>query len=95
MLVVMLGSLACLAFAGGLPWEDPLNKLKDSLIGPTAQAIAIVGLFVAGGLLVFGGELSDFSRRITWMVLALSVMLAGVKLLTALGLNTGGAAALI
>jgi type IV secretion system protein TrbC len=60
-----------------LPWETPLCSLQNSLTGKTAKAIAMIGLFVAGGLLVFGGELSDFGRRITWMCLAISVMLMG------------------
>jgi type IV secretion system protein TrbC len=70
-----------------MPWESPLCKLEQSLTGPTSKAIALIALFVAGGLLVFGGELSDFTRRITWMVLALSVMLMGTSLLNLFGAN--------
>jgi len=70
-----------IAQADELPWETPLCSLQKSLTGKTAKAIAMIGLFVAGGLLVFGGELSDFGRRITWMCLAISVMLAGASFL--------------
>jgi type IV secretion system protein TrbC len=76
------------AQAQTMPWEGPLCNLEKSLTGPTSKAIALIALFVAGGLLVFGGELSDFTRRITWMVLALSVMLMGSQVLSLFGGST-------
>lgn len=87
-LIVFLATLSASLMAANttaLPWESPLNNLAGSLTGPTAKAIALIGLFVAGGLLVFGGELSDFGRRITWMCLAVSVMLAGSSFLDIIG----------
>jgi type IV secretion system protein TrbC len=60
-----------------LPWESPLCILANSLTGGTSKAIVTIALMVTGGLLVFGGELSDFGRRITWLVLAASIMLSG------------------
>jgi hypothetical protein len=44
-----------------------------SMLIPSAKYVE--DLFLAGGLLVHAGELSDFMRRITWMTLAISVML--------------------
>jgi type IV secretion system protein TrbC len=85
-------SCACLSvMATSLPWETPLQSLAQSLTGKTAKAIAMIGLFVAGGLLVFGGELSDFGRRITWMCLAISVMLAGTSFLDMFSTSTSAA----
>ena len=52
--------------------------------------IAVIGLFVSGGLLVFGGELDGFSRRITWMSLAISVMLTGQQFCGMTDGNVGG-----
>lgn len=60
---------------GGLPWEGPLQTLQTSLTGPVAKAIGVIALAVSGGMLAFGGELSDFTKRILMVVLALSVML--------------------
>src|SRR6185369_6498615 len=48
---------------GGLPWETPLNTVAQSLTGPVALSISLIALMVAGGALVFGGELSEFARR--------------------------------
>jgi type IV secretion system protein TrbC len=68
-----------------MPWEAPLCKLEKSLTGSTAKSIAMIGLFVAGGLLVFGGDLADFARRITWMCLAISVMISGSSFIDMIG----------
>ncbi len=63
------------AQAQGLPWETPLSTLANSLTGPVAKAIGVIALAVTGGMLAFGGELSDFTKRILMVVMALSVML--------------------
>jgi len=58
-----------------LPWQGPLEAIANSLTGPVAKAIGVVALAASGGMLAFGGELSDFTKRIMMVVLALSVML--------------------
>lgn len=74
--VALAASWICgTASAAGLPWEGPLQTLEDSLTGNVAKAIGVIALAVAGGMLAFGGELSDFTKRIMMVVLALSVML--------------------
>lgn len=72
---VLLLVLSRHAAAEGLPWEGPLKKLSDSLTGPVAKSIGVIALAVSGGMLAFGGELSDFTKRMLMVVLALSVML--------------------
>ncbi len=61
--------------AGPLPWDTPLQTIKNSLTGPVARAIGVVALAAAGGMLAFGGELGDFTKRILMIVLALAVLL--------------------
>ena len=70
------------ASAQALPWETPLQTVQQSLTGPVAKAIGVVALAVAGGMLAFGGELSDFTKRILMVVLALSVMLLANSFMT-------------
>ena len=41
--------------SGGLPWESPLNTIRDSLKGPVALAISLIGIVVTGAMLIFGG----------------------------------------
>jgi type IV secretion system protein TrbC len=71
-----------------LPWEAPLQTLQGSLTGPIAKSIAIIALAVAGGMLAFGGELSDFTKRILMVVLAIAVMMTAATFITSLGLQT-------
>ena len=73
--VPALWSLSGIAHAQSLPWEGPLQTLQTSLTGPVAKAIGVIALAVSGGMLAFGGELSDFTKRIMMVVMALSVML--------------------
>lgn len=63
------------AHAQALPWEGPLTAIQNSLTGTVARAIGVVALAAAGGMLAFGGELGDFTKRIMMVVMALSVML--------------------
>jgi type IV secretion system protein TrbC len=58
-----------------LPWEGPLVTLQTSLTGPAAKAIGVIALAASGGMLAFGGELGDFTKRILMVVMALSTML--------------------
>lgn len=70
--------------AGGLPWDTPLQNIKDSLTGPVASIVAFIGIAVAGLTLIFGGELGDFTRKMIMLVLVLSILLGGAAFLTAL-----------
>lgn len=53
---------------GGLPWEGPLQQIQESINGPVAGAIALAAMAIAGGMLIFGGELNDFARRLVYIV---------------------------
>jgi type IV secretory pathway VirB2 component (pilin) len=50
------------AHAQAMPWESPLRQLLASLQGPTAQAI-IIGAIVIAGLSLCIGEAGSFFRR--------------------------------
>jgi type IV secretory pathway VirB2 component (pilin) len=75
---------------GGLPWETPLSQVATSLTGPVALSISLIALMVAGGTLVFGGELSEFARRSCVAVLAIAFLVLGAGFMTAL-FGVGGA----
>lgn len=75
---------------GGLPWETPLNRVATSLTGPVALSISMIALMVAGGTLVFGGELSEFARRSCVAVLAIAFLVLGAGFMTSL-FGVGGA----
>jgi len=61
--------------AGGLPYEAWLEKLTGSLTGPVAFAISLLGIMVAGGVLIFGGELNAFFRTMVFLVLVIGLVI--------------------
>ena len=83
-LALVLTGLSC-GVAQALPWDGPLSQIQTSLTGTVAKAIGVVALAVSGGMLAFGGELSDFTKRIMMVVLALSVMLMADQFMSLFG----------
>jgi type IV secretion system protein VirB2 len=69
---------------GGLPWETPLNTIRDSLKGPVALAISLIGIVVTGAMLIFGGEINEFARRVIMMVLVVALLVQANTILTTL-----------
>lgn len=85
--VVCLGVAApALASSGGsLPWEGPLEKIQESITGPVAGAIALAAMAIAGGMLIFGGELNDFARRLVYIVLVAGILLGATTIVGLFG----------
>jgi type IV secretion system protein TrbC len=61
--------------SGSLPWESPLETIQESITGPVAGSIGLAAVAIAGGMLIFGGELNDFARRMAYIVLVLGILL--------------------
>lgn len=74
---------------GGLPWEGPLQQIQTSITGPVAGMIALAAVAIAGGMLIFGGELNDFARRLTYIVLVAGILLGATQIVGLFG--AGGA----
>jgi type IV secretion system protein TrbC len=70
---------------GGLPWEGPLQQIQQSITGPVAGYIALAAVAVAGGMLIFGGELNDFARRLMYVVLVAGVLLGATQIVALFG----------
>lgn len=66
----------------GLPWEKPLDMLKKSISGPVAFVIALFGIIACGATLIWGGEVSEFARRIVYVVLVVCLLVFANTLLT-------------
>jgi type IV secretion system protein VirB2 len=73
---------------GGLPWEGPLQQIQQSITGPVAGFIALAAVAVAGGMLIFGGELNDFARRLMYVVLVAGILLGASQIVALFG-STG------
>jgi type IV secretion system protein TrbC len=69
---------------GGLPWEAPLTTIANSMTGPVAFSLSLIGIVVAGAMLVFGGEINEFARRAAYLTLAIGVLIAATNLLNTL-----------
>jgi type IV secretory pathway VirB2 component (pilin) len=89
-LVIMLALLSARAGAtstmtgGGLvamPWETPIQTVAQSITGPVALAVAIMGLAVCGIVLVFGGEITEFAKRAIYVVMVIAFLISSVSLM--------------
>ncbi len=68
------------ASSTGLPWEGPLDQIKQSITGPVA--VGVTTLAIAGGSLglIFGGELGEFAKRAAYIVLGAGATLGAGQL---------------
>ena len=90
---ILVTAVMCLALAtpalassgGGLPWEQPLQQIQESITGPVAGFIALAAVAVAGGMLIFGGELNDFARRLMYVVLVAGILLGATQIVGLFG----------
>jgi type IV secretory pathway VirB2 component (pilin) len=77
-LVLSFGSFrASLAFAAGsgMPWEEPLQQLLESVQGPVAKILAVIMIIITGLSLAFG-ESAGGIRRLIQIVFGLSIAFA-------------------
>ncbi|KGK67412.1 IncP-type conjugal transfer pilin TrbC [Xanthomonas euvesicatoria] len=91
-----LGLLALLAFmmlaphpalasegtGGSLPYENWLTNLRNSVTGPVAFTLSIIGIVVAGGILILGGELNGFFRTLIFIVLVMAFLVGAQNMMS-------------
>lgn len=75
---------AAAAGGGGLPYEAWLTTLRTSVTGPVAFAVSIIGIVVAGGVLIFGGELNAFFRSLIFIVLVMALTVGAQNMMSGL-----------
>ena len=73
----------------GMPWESALQTIVNTLTGPTALAIAVIGTFVAGATLIFGGDMNEWTRRLVMLVLVVGLLVSGTGIINGLFSATG------
>lgn len=69
---------------GALPYEQPLAVLLQSVTGPIAFTMSVIGIVVAGIALIFGGNLGGFIKQMVMLVLAISVVVGATNLMGSL-----------
>jgi len=94
--VFYLGMFALLAFfllapqhafasegtGGSLPYESWLTNLRNPVTGPVAFALSIIGIVVAGCILIFRGDLNGFSRTMIFIVLVMSLLVGAQNMMS-------------
>jgi len=63
------------ASGSGMPWEQPLQQVLESVQGPVAKIIAVMVIITTGLSLAFG-ETSGGFRRLIQIVFGLSIAFA-------------------
>ena len=51
------------AAGSGMPWEEPLQQLLESVQGPVAKIVAVIIIIVTGLSLAFGETAGGFRRH--------------------------------
>ncbi|MBZ9815163.1 TrbC/VirB2 family protein [Mesorhizobium sp. CA7] len=64
-----------LASGSSMPWEQPLEKILQSVEGPVSKIIAVIIIIVTGLTLAFGDSSGGF-RRLIQIVFGLSIAFA-------------------
>jgi type IV secretory pathway VirB2 component (pilin) len=78
--LTLFAGLALLASAAdaagsGMPWEEPLQKVLDSVQGPVAKIVAVIIIITTGLTLAFGETAGGF-RRLIQIIFGLSIAFA-------------------
>lgn len=89
LLLVVADPAFATATGSSMPWETPLQSIMTSITGPVAGVIALIGISVAGGMLIFGGELGEFARRIVMLVLVMGLLVGAASMLNTLFSGAG------
>ncbi len=67
------------------PGNSPLQQIQQSITGPVAGFIALAAVAIAGAMLIFGGELNDFARRLCYVALVGGVLLGATQIVALFG----------
>jgi len=71
----LLFPVTAFAAGSGMPWEQPLQQVLDSVQGPVAKIVAVIIIIVTGLTLAFG-ETSGGFRKLIQIVFGLSIAFA-------------------
>ena len=76
-------ALAAETQTGVLPYESWLRTLQQSLTGPVAFSVAMIGIVTCGATLILsGGEISRFMQSIIFLVLVMTLLIGANALMS-------------
>ena len=73
--VAILMAAPAHASGSSMPWEEPLQKILESIEGPVAKIVAVIIIIVTGLTLAFGDAGGGF-RKLIQIVFGLSIAFA-------------------
>ena len=65
-----------------LPWEGPLSKLANSVTGPVAFVVSLLGLVGTLAGLIWGGDINGVMRGVLVLVLIIATLVAAANFLS-------------
>ncbi len=73
--ITLLTAAPAHASGSSMPWEEPLQKILESIEGPVAKIVAVIIIITTGLTLAFGDTAGGF-RRLVQIVFGLSIAFA-------------------
>lgn len=73
--ITLLMAVPAHASGSSMPWEEPLQKILESIEGPVAKIVAVIIIITTGLTLAFGDTAGGF-RRLVQIVFGLSIAFA-------------------
>ncbi|MUT24251.1 conjugal transfer protein TrbC [Mesorhizobium japonicum] len=73
--LALLVTAPAYAAGSGMPWEQPLQQILESVQGPVAKIVAVIIIITTGLTLAFGDTAGGF-RRLIQIVFGLSIAFA-------------------
>lgn len=89
---IMLTSAPAWAAGSGMPWEQPLQQVLESVQGPVAKIIAVIIIISTGLTLAFGETAGGF-RKLIQIIFGLSIAFAASSFFLSFFSFGGGALA--
>ena len=74
-ILILLCSAQAQAAGSGMPWEEPLQQVLESVQGPVAKIVAVL-IIISTGLALAFGETSGGFRKLIQIVFGLSIAFA-------------------
>lgn len=75
---IALSATPAFAAGTGMPWEQPLQQVLDSITGPVARAAAVIGIVISGMGVMFS-EGGGAVRKLAFVGFGIAVMFGAVS----------------
>ena len=79
-----LSSVTAFGGAVGLPWENGLTTIKNSMSGPVMLSIGVIVIVAIACAIAFAGEITEILKRFSSTTLSLGAGFGALGMVTAL-----------